>query len=52
MDQSFSGFLGNFSSVYLAFVSLVGVVLNSKALCQLAEVTKVRQNNFSAMCAT
>ena len=45
MGVSSPDILQHFTSVYLALVSLVGVVLNSKALWKLAEVIKVRKFN-------
>ena len=46
MGVSSPDILRNFTSVYLALVSLVGVMLNSKALWKLAEVIKVRKIYF------
>ena len=43
MDESFSEILYNSTSFYLAFVAVVGVVLNSKALWKIAEVIKVKK---------
>lgn len=46
MDESFSETVYNCTSFYLAFVSLIGVVLNSKALWKIVEVIKVRKITF------